>query len=262
MYGHLIQVKNAKTRYPKYISVYKGRNLNSDAYLVLTCSPSSQALLIMTYIDAHTHNYKPARDIISIENIHDHFQDVPTDHPVSAGLHPWYLDNAGNEMNVLISLAQQPNVVAIGECGLDKLVKTDWNTQVKFFEQQLKIATDFHKPVIIHCVRAFTEILFLLKGIKVPVVFHGIHNKLSILQPVIAQGYYLSFGKALLNPGESIMQTLKAVPAEQLLLETDGTGVSIKEIYKSAAEIRNITENEIALQLQKNYDSVFNYAGH
>jgi len=82
----------------------------------------------------------------------------------------------------------------------------------------------------------------------------------SLVQPAIAQGYYLSFGKALLNPGASIMHTLKAVPADQLFLETDDTGVSIREIYKSAAEIRNITENEIALQLQKNYDSVFNYA--
>ncbi|MFT3949564.1 MAG: TatD family hydrolase [Agriterribacter sp.] len=216
----------------------------------------------MTYIDVHTHFYKPGSGVISIANICDHFKDVPTDHPVSIGLHPWYLDNADNEITQLIALAQQPNVMAIGECGLDKLVKTEWNMQVKFFEQQLALATHLNKPVIIHCVKAFSEILFILKGITVPVIFHGISNKLSIVQPAIEQGCYLSFGKSLLHPGASIMQTLNAVPANQLFLETDDTGISIKEIYKSAAEIRNITENEIALQLQKNYDSVFNYAGY
>ncbi|MCC6286390.1 MAG: TatD family hydrolase [Chitinophagaceae bacterium] len=216
----------------------------------------------MTYIDVHTHFYKPSPVILSIENIHHHFQDVSTDHAISVGLHPWYLNNAENEMNALTALAQQPNIAAIGECGLDKLVKTDWNTQVKFFEQQLQLATYLNKPVIIHCVKAFSEVLFILKGITVPVIFHGINNKLSIVQPVIEQGYYLSFGKSLLYPGAAIIQTLNAVPASQLFLETDDTGISIKEIYKSAAEIRNITENEIALQLQKNFDSVFNYAGY
>ncbi|MFT3749234.1 MAG: TatD family hydrolase [Agriterribacter sp.] len=216
----------------------------------------------MVYIDVHTHFYKPGADIKSIENICNNFTNIPADHTVSVGLHPWYLNNADAEINLLIALAQQSNVAAIGECGLDKLVKTEWNKQVKFFEQQLQLAADLNKPVIIHCVKAFAETLFLLKGIKVPVIFHGINNKLSVVQQVIKQGYYLSFGKSMLHPGESIMHTLKAVPAEQLFLETDDTGVSIKEIYKYAAEIRNITENEIALQLQKNYDSVFNYAGH
>ncbi len=216
----------------------------------------------MIYIDIHTHSYKPQFQVICIENVLTNFREITKDHPVSAGLHPWYLENAEEELSQLKSICQQRNVVAIGECGLDRLTKTDWDRQVKYFEAQLELATSLNKPVIIHCVRAFAETLGMLKGITVPVIFHGVNKKLSAVEPLIQSGYFLSFGKSILNPSETIINTLKAVPLTQLFLETDDAETSIQEIYKTAAEIRNTSENEIALQLQKNYHSVFNYEGN
>ena len=212
----------------------------------------------MTYIDIHTHSYKPQDQVICIENILKDFRDIPEDHPISAGLHPWYLENAKEELSQLKSIGGQQNVVAIGECGLDRLTKTDWNRQVKYFEKQLDLATSLDKPVILHCVRAFAETISMLKGVTVPVIFHGVNKKLSAVEPLIQRGYFLSFGKAILNPSETITNTLKAVPPAQLFLETDDAETSIQDIYKTAAGIRNISENEIALQLQKNYHAVFN----
>ena len=216
----------------------------------------------MLYIDIHKHSYKPQEQVICIENILKNFIDIPVDRPVSAGLHPWYLENAEEELVQLKSICQKQNVVAIGECGLDRLCKTDWARQVKYFAVQLELAASLNKPVVIHCVRAFAETIAMLKGITIPVIFHGVNKKLSAVEPLIESGYFLSFGKAILNPGETIINTLKAVPLSQLFLETDDAETSIQEIYKTAAEIRNTSENEIALQLQKNYHSVFNYAGH
>ncbi len=216
----------------------------------------------MNYIDIHKHSYKPQELVICIENILTNFLDIPDDHPVSAGLHPWYLENAEEELVQLESISKQQNVVAIGECGLDRLSKTDWNRQVNFFEAQLNLATSLNKPVILHCVRAFAETMAMLKGMTVPVIFHGVNKKLSSVEPLIESGYFLSFGKAILHPSETIINTLKAVPLAQLFLETDDAEISIQEIYKTAAEIRNVSENEIALQLQKNYHSVFNYGGY
>ena len=216
----------------------------------------------MIYIDIHTHSYKPQEQVICIENILTNFTACPVDHPISAGLHPWYLQNAEEELSQLKSICQQKNVVAIGECGLDRLTKTDWDKQVKYFEVQLELATSLNKPVILHCVRAFAETMSMLKGMTVPVIFHGVNKKLSAVEPLIESGYFLSFGKAILNPSETIIHTLKAVPLTQLFLETDDAETSIEEIYKTAAGIRNVSENEIALQLQKNYHSVFNYEGN
>lgn len=216
----------------------------------------------MVYIDIHTHFYKPDAAVSAIENISGNFLKMPDDRPVSAGLHPWWLNDAENKMAQLRSIDNRKNLAAIGECGLDKLTKTEWSIQLQFFEAQLQLAADLHKPVIIHCVKAFTEVLAMLKGIKVPVIFHGINNKLPIIQPVIERDHYLSFGKSLLTPNETIRHSLKAVPLSRLFLETDDSKVHIKDIYKSAAEMRNISENEIALQLQKNYHTVFNDAGY
>ena len=218
--------------------------------------------LPLIYINIHTHDYKPQAQVICIENILSNFPDTPHDRPVSAGLHPWYLENAEKELNQLKDISVQKNVVAIGECGLDRLSKTNWNQQVTYFEAQLELAISLNKPVIIHCVRAFAETLAMLKGITVPVIFHGVNKKLSAVEPLIQSGYFLSFGKAILNPSETIINTLKAVPTAQLFLETDDAETSIQEIYKTAARIRNVSEKEIALQLQKNFDSVFNYEGY
>lgn len=215
----------------------------------------------MTYIDIHTHNYTPSADVISIENIYRNFSAIPENRPVSIGLHPWYLQDADDQLNQLKDIAQYKNIIAIGECGLDKLAVAAWTLQVRMFEAQLQLATDLNKTVIIHSVKSITEILQILKGIPVPVIFHGINNKLSIISPAIDSGYFLSFGKSLVHPAAYIRHTFNAVPLNQLFLETDDSGAAIKDIYKSAAEIRNIPENEIALQLQKNYYSAFNYAG-
>ncbi len=216
----------------------------------------------MLYIDIHKHSYQPQEQVICIENILTNFLACPADRPVSAGLHPWYLENAEEELDQLKSICPQGNVVAIGECGLDRLTKTDWTRQVKYFEAQLELATALNKPVVIHCVRAFAETMAMLKGITVPVIFHGVNKKLSAVEPLIQSGYFLSFGKAILHPSETIIHTLQAVPSAQLFLETDDAETSIQEIYKTAAGIRNISENEIALQLQKNYHSVFTYGGY
>lgn len=216
----------------------------------------------MNYINIHTHSYKPNEKQISIENILKDFRDIPDDHPVSAGLHPWYLENADEEFDLLKTICRRQNVVAIGECGLDRLAQTDWKKQVVFFKAQLDLATSLNKPVIIHCVRAFSEIISMLAGITVPVIFHGVNKKLSTVEPLIQRGYYLSFGKAILNPGGTIINTLRAVPPFQLFLETDDSEATIQEIYKTAAGIRNVSENEIALQISENYRSVFNYEGN
>ena len=160
-------------------------------------------------------------------------------------------------MKSLRKYAAQPEVVAIGECGLDKLTATDWDTQCRAFERQIALAGELRKPLVIHCVKAFQECMQFLRETRVPVIFHGINNRLSVIRPVIDAGYFLSFGKALLHPNPAITEAFRAVPPEQLLLETDDTGADIREIYKTAAQLRNIPEKEIALQLESNFGKVF-----
>ena len=211
------------------------------------------------YYNVHTHPHVESDGVFFIENLYKNFDQDIKGKKVSMGLHPWYLD-AGNLEKELASLtynADRPEVLAIGECGLDKLCATDWALQLEAFRKQITLAHALGKPMIIHCVKAHNEVLAQLKGVQVPVIFHGINNKLSIIQPVIDRGFYLSFGKSLLGINEATLHTFKSTPLEQVFLETDDADVDIKEIYKSASRIKNISEKEILLQLEKNFLNVF-----
>ena len=211
------------------------------------------------FLDVHTHNPPGDPDVLAIENRLSGFGDPATSRYVSAGLHPWYVraETLSDDLKSLRKYAAQPEVVAIGECGLDKLTATDWDTQCRAFERQIALAGELRKPLVIHCVKAFQECMQFLRETRVPVIFHGINNRLSVIRPVIDAGYFLSFGKALLHPNPAITEAFRAVPPEQLLLETDDTGADIREIYKTAAQLRNIPEKEIALQLESNFGKVF-----
>lgn len=211
------------------------------------------------FLDVHTHNSPGDPGILAIENRHNRFAGAVGGRYVSAGLHPWYirLETLSDDLNLLRRYAARPEVLAIGECGLDKLTATDWDMQCIAFERQIALAGELRKPLVVHCVKAFRECLQFLKNAVVPVVFHGVNNRLSVIQPVIDAGYFLSFGKALLHPNAAIMEAFRAVPTDQLFLETDDTGGDIREIYKTASRLRNIPEKEIALQLETNFCKVF-----
>ena len=213
------------------------------------------------YYNVHTHPHSGSEDVLFIENLYKNFDEEIDGRKVSMGLHPWYLDsgNLDEQFNNLAKNAGKSHVLAIGECGLDKLSSTDWDLQLKAFQLQIKLARDFNKPLIIHCVKAFSEVLAQLKTVNVPVIFHGVNNKLSLIQPVINAGYYLSFGKSLLGGNAAILNTFKTTPLKQVFLETDDSDIDIREIYKSAAGIREISEKEIVLQLEKNFLNVFHY---
>lgn len=175
------------------------------------------------------------------------------------GLHPWYLEaeNLDEQLENLRNNLSKPEVLSVGECGLDKLSTIDWALQLQAFQSQIELAEEINKPIIIHCVKAFNDVLVMLKNVNVPVIFHGINNKLSTIQPVIDSGYYLSFGKSLLSFNDAILNTFRETPLEQIFLETDDADIDIKEIYKSAARIKDISEKEIVLQVEKNFLNLF-----
>lgn len=163
-----------------------------------------------------------------------------------------------HDWQTLQTTVTQPYVIAIGECGLDKVCDTDWQLQLTAFERQIQLANTISKPLIIHCVRAFDEVMAMLdkKGASVPVVFHGYNKKSTVAQSLLNKGYYLSFGQAILQDGTPAAQVLSTVPADKFLLETDDSKVDIKDIYKRAAEIRKTTEDAIILQVQDTFKKI------
>ncbi|MDX2172603.1 MAG: TatD family hydrolase [Bacteroidota bacterium] len=179
----------------------------------------------------------------------------------SYGLHPWYINTEDYEDKLkLITLkSNEKRCLAIGECGLDKLSKVDFELQQTVFLQQIKIANQLKKPLIIHCVKAFNELINCLNQSdnEVPVVIHGYNNNENIAQVLLDYGCYFSFGKALLGYDSNAAKAIKNIGRKNFFLETDNADISIKYIYKKASELLGVEEEILKQQLVSNFETVF-----
>ncbi|WP_462240178.1 TatD family hydrolase [Ferruginibacter sp.] len=212
-------------------------------------------------INIHSHQ-PPAHNQWLIQNLYRHFEQSAANGYYSIGLHPWYINETtlAQQMEELNNYCNNKNVLAIGECGLDKVCSTDFALQQNAFSQQIVMANAINKPLIIHCVKAFEEVQFLLQQqkVKVPVIFHGFNKSRQLALQLVDKGYYLSFGKALQLP--AMQQVLASVPLQQFFLETDDAEMPIDNIYAVAAPALQIDINTLSLQLKKNAAAVFGNA--
>lgn len=178
----------------------------------------------------------------------------------SYGLHPWHIDdNYRDDLEHLRDITQEKGCLAIGECGLDKNSEVDFELQQKVFIEQIKIANKLKKPLIIHCVKAFNELINCLNhnDNQVPVIIHGFNNNENIARVLTEEGYYFSFGKALLGYESNAAKAIKTVGRKRFFLETDDKDLSIKYIYLKAGELLGVNDEIIQMQIESNFKEVF-----
>lgn len=179
----------------------------------------------------------------------------------SYGLHPWNIDAASSDEYIrkLEIKANEKRCIAIGECGLDKLSKVPFELQETVFVEHIRIANHYQKPLIIHCVKAFNELVncLNLNDNKVPVIIHGFNNNENIARVLLDNGCYFSFGKALLGYESNAAKAIRNIGRKNFFLETDDSDFSIKYIYKKASEILGIDEEILQQQIQSNFENIF-----
>ena len=195
---------------------------------------------MVPFVNIHTHFQTNQQDVFEVVNQSPNQQNKDIDH-FSIGIHPWYIkpDKVPFELQLLRQTLSQQNCFALGECGLDKRIAIDFETQINIFEQQLHLAQEFQKPVILHCVAAFEEIIKLKNKLKitVPMIIHGYSKNQILAKRLLDQGFFLSFGKNLIqNPKLAIV--FKDIPMGRFFLETDNSNISIQEIYAKAIAIK------------------------
>lgn len=180
----------------------------------------------------------------------------------SIGIHPWFLDpeNADIALEKLKSYRHHPKLLAIGECGLDKTIATDMSVQTAVFRQQIELAEQWRKPLIIHCVRACNELIHIKKSLKtkLPWVVHGFNKNPELAKQLLKQGCYLSLGKDLLRERSNAAQIVQQMPLDRLLLETDDAcDLPISAIYAAAAKITGLATDTLRQQIFSNFKRVF-----
>jgi TatD DNase family protein len=214
----------------------------------------------MQLINLHTHRTNETGDI-QILNVFA--QDLLPEAPnylFSTGLHPWHIEkvNPGECFQAINRAAQQKNMLAVGECGLDRSIDVDFAKQRWCFEQQVQIAKNHCKPLIIHCVRAYYDILKHKKENKsgLPWIIHGYNGNMETTLSLIRHDFYFSVGERLLKD-EAKHDIFRSIPIERLFLETDDGDISIAEIYSLATQVLKLDENELAQIVASNFKTTF-----
>lgn len=217
----------------------------------------------MLFVDIHTHTAKTDNDLLQIVNL-DLGQPYPEQGYYSYGIHPWALDNAGfiieEALELLEERLQSPNVLALGEAGLDKLHKATFERQIELFERQIELSETLQKPMILHDVRSHNEILALRKKHKAkqPWIVHGFSGTEQDVRQLIGQGIYLSVGESLLHPERKIYKSFKFIDLDYLFLETDMAKIGIEKVYEAATKLLEMDLSVLQKRIFANFAALWN----
>lgn len=206
-------------------------------------------------IDIHTHNLPTVAGKAIVSVSPEAFSPQPF-HWYAIGIHPWDTDKITDftaEIEKMGQLAHHPQVVAIGEAGLDRLHGASISQQIKIFEAQALLAESLRKPVVVHLVKAVDELLLLHQQLKptVPWIIHGFRGKPQLARQLINKGFYLSFG-TLFN-----LESMRSTPNNRLLIESDEREEDIEQLYQALALARCQTNEELHQSLDENIQRLF-----
>ncbi|EGG4172565.1 metal-dependent hydrolase, partial [Salmonella enterica] len=172
------------------------------------------------------------------------------------------------------ALAQQQNVVAVGEIGLD-LYRDDpqFARQERFLDAQLQLAKRYDLPVILHSRRTHDKLAMHLKRQDLPRtgVVHGFAGSLQQAERFVRLGYKIGVGGTITYPRASKTRDVMArLPLDALLLETDAPDMPLKgfqgqpnrpeqaaRVFDALCELRPEPAEVIADTLYRNTITLF-----
>lgn len=210
------------------------------------------------YINIHTH--KQSSKGIAIINLANS-NEISSKGFFSIGIHPWDINKAQIreiQYEIELGVKRHENIIAIGECGIDRTIETAIDKQIMVFSKQVELSEKLNLPLIVHCVKAFSDIIQVRKQKKVttPWILHGYNSSVTMASQLIAKGCFVSFGQRLLNH-KKLQNVFINIPIEYIFFETDNGDEKIENIYKKAAELRHICIDELKEQVFNNFKQVF-----
>lgn len=222
------------------------------------------------YVNIHTHynNHIGDNEFVEIQNIDvDNIVNVDVSHFYSIGIHPWNLKSQNlkiSETQKLGDLESQClgdlNIKAIGECGLDRACDVDFEIQKEVFMKQIELSEQIAKPLIIHAVRTYPDILSIRKETKAkqPWIIHGFQGNMQSAEQLLRHdGIYLSLGDVLFRNERRASELLNVIPLDRLFLETDVAVRDIVEVYEKAVSLSGIEMDKLRNDIFNNFVKIF-----
>jgi TatD DNase family protein len=215
------------------------------------------------YIDIHSHSVINDPETIFVQNIYpgERFAAFSGRNFYSVGLHPWHI-KIPDENNKLLEMVEDAlefdHVIFIGECGLDKKAKTNFEEQRRVFNAQAFMAEEFQKPLIIHCVSAFNEVLELHKTLhpSMPWIMHRFSGNIQITKQLENRNILFSFGENLFYKNSKAIDSFLYLPLNKILFETDECKRNVEEIYQQASILKNISIDLLKQAVWDNFNRI------
>lgn len=222
------------------------------------------------YVNIHTHynNHIDDNEFVEIQNIDvDNIVNVDVSHFYSIGIHPWNLKSQNlkiSETQKLGDLESQClgdlNIKAIGECGLDRACDVDFEIQKEVFMKQVELSEQIAKPLIIHAVRTYPDIISIRKETKAKQswIIHGFQGSVQSAEQLLRHdGIYLSLCDVLFKNERRASELLNVIPLDRMFLETDVAERDIVEVYEKAVSLSGIEMDKLRNDIFNNFVKIF-----
>ena len=198
--------------------------------------------------DVHTHHLPSTPGEAIVQLTPDAFTLQPG-HFYSVGLHPWDIrDDWRTQMGKLLVMTLHTHVLMIGEAGLDKKNSpAPMEVQMEVFREHVRLSELIRKPLIVHCVKAFDELLSIRKEMKatLPWVIHGFRGGIEQWQQLTRAGLIVSIGK------HYDTTLIKELTPAQLLIESDDT-TELGSIYNLVSTDTGFSASELQQHVADN----------
>lgn len=205
---------------------------------------------LVPYINLHTHLPESRPDVVAMVN-----RPCLGGRLSSCGVHPWDVTATTSVVALasLSSLIISKDIDAVGECGLDKCCDAPFDKQRLIFFFQLQMASVARLPVIVHCVKAWSELLSIADSVenRPPIVVHGFRGKPELARELVLHGFLLSLGPKFNT------DTLRSLRVGTFFLETDNDAdADIVDLYQTVAAFKGVPLESLRYSLWTLWQSI------
>ena len=143
---------------------------------------------------------------------------------IGVGLHPWFIDDIKNKQELykkleILIIQYKPDF--IGECGLD-YYKPNIELQRQYLEVHLEMANKYNLPIILHCVKAYSDLIAMLKEYTPQGgIVHAFSASLDIANELIKQNMLLGIGSIITKPQNKLVSIINKIPRNKIVVESD-----------------------------------------
>jgi TatD DNase family protein len=156
-------------------------------------------------------------DLTAIPKLVNLRQQYPKQAKIGFAIHPWFIHNS--ELTGLKQLIEEYKPDFIGEIGLDYL-KPQPELQRKIFSAQLNLAEEYNLPVIIHCIRAYNDVLNLIRKYNTRGIIHGFNAHAILAKEFTDLGYLIGVGSNI-TKNTKIAKSINNIGINNLVFESD-----------------------------------------